>query len=82
MADQLKETAKQELEQIKNVASEGVRSGAYVYPIKASLFMQHSYHQIIKLTIRPRASSISLLTKNSANHSSLASSQLLASAPA
>lgn len=36
MADKLKETAKQEIEQIKNVASEGVRSGAYVYPIKAS----------------------------------------------
>ena len=36
MSDKIKETAKQEVEQIKKVASEGVRSGAYVYPLKAS----------------------------------------------
>lgn len=52
MAEQLKETAKQELEQIKNVASEGVRSGAYVYPVKASQSVQHSLDQVPKLTIR------------------------------
>ncbi|KAK4495122.1 hypothetical protein PRZ48_013449 [Zasmidium cellare] len=39
MSDRIKETAKQEVEQIKKVASEGVRSGAYVYPLKGIFYL-------------------------------------------
>lgn len=32
--DRVKETAKQEVEEIKKITQDGVRSGAYMYPIK------------------------------------------------
>ena len=36
MADRVKETAKQEATRLRNIAEEGARSGAYLYPLKVS----------------------------------------------
>jgi len=38
MADKIKETAKQELNNLQHAATEGVKSGAYVYPFRGILF--------------------------------------------
>lgn len=34
MSAKVKETAVQEAERVRNLAEEGVKSGAYIYPIK------------------------------------------------
>lgn len=37
MSARVKETAKEEAQQIRKLANDGVKSGAYVYPIKVSI---------------------------------------------
>ena len=37
MADNIKKTAKEEASRVQQIANEGVRSGAYIYPIKVSM---------------------------------------------
>jgi hypothetical protein len=42
MADRIKETAKQELENLKIATTEGVKSGAYVYPFRVRIAQDSS----------------------------------------
>lgn len=37
MSARVKETAKEEAQQIRKLANDGVKSGAYIYPIKVSV---------------------------------------------
>ena len=39
MSDRIKETAKQEAAAIQKIANDGVRSGAYVYPLKGIFYL-------------------------------------------
>lgn len=43
MADSVKETAKREVQDIKNLANDAARSGAYIYPLKASKLTPSSF---------------------------------------
>lgn len=36
-SDKIRETAKQEVERVRDIASEGVQSGAYLYPLKVGV---------------------------------------------
>lgn len=44
MADKVKETAKEEALRVRQLAEDGVKSGAYVYPIKVSRTLSCSNH--------------------------------------
>ena len=69
MSARVKETAKEEALHVRKLAEDGVKSGAYIYPLKVGNAVSVRKKVAESMLTKTRASTTSLLTAASGSHS-------------
>ena len=69
MSARVKETAKEEALHVRKLAEDGVKSGAYIYPLKVGNAVSVRKKVAESMLTKTRASTTSLLTAASRSHS-------------